>query len=225
MEMKVDVQILKSEREKRAWTQQHLADVTNLSLRTIQRIEKTGTAGSESALAIASAFNFKPDQLIKTKEGSALSEQNLFWRNAAMAGGVSVVFLPILAIMLLSSENAVGDAEIYRFEGGIRIDDSPRYEFGVELKEDQFYILPVDSRHRLIMETQLADDSSRETRVRLLQNDGNVYNILHSSTRPGPGNSLHSLSYRVCEGKTHYWGPSVESIPDCNESPTNTSLY
>ena len=41
MDMKVDSQKLIQLRNARAWSQQHLADVSGLSLRTIQRIEKT----------------------------------------------------------------------------------------------------------------------------------------------------------------------------------------
>ena len=42
MDMKVDSSYIKRERERRAWSQEHLAEVTGLGLRTIQRIEKTG---------------------------------------------------------------------------------------------------------------------------------------------------------------------------------------
>jgi hypothetical protein len=54
--MKVDHSFVKSQREKRAWSQGHLSDVSGLGLRTIQRIEKTGLASYESAQALASVF-------------------------------------------------------------------------------------------------------------------------------------------------------------------------
>jgi ribosome-binding protein aMBF1 (putative translation factor) len=57
MEMQVDTQLIRSEREQRAWSQSHLADVSDLGLRTIQRIEATGHASYESASAIAAAFS------------------------------------------------------------------------------------------------------------------------------------------------------------------------
>jgi transcriptional regulator with XRE-family HTH domain len=56
MEMKVDPSYIRSERERRAWSQEHLAEVTGLGLRTIQRIEKTGTASYESARSLAAVF-------------------------------------------------------------------------------------------------------------------------------------------------------------------------
>jgi len=45
------------ERENRGWTQGHLARVAGLSLRTIQRIEKTGSASFESVTALASVLS------------------------------------------------------------------------------------------------------------------------------------------------------------------------
>jgi transcriptional regulator with XRE-family HTH domain len=56
MGMKVDPSFIKAQRARRAWSQEHLAEVTGLGLRTIQRIEKTGTASYESARSLAAVF-------------------------------------------------------------------------------------------------------------------------------------------------------------------------
>lgn len=57
MEVRVDSNLIKVERESRGWSQGHLAEVAGLSLRTIQRIEKTGTASFESVTALASVLS------------------------------------------------------------------------------------------------------------------------------------------------------------------------
>jgi transcriptional regulator with XRE-family HTH domain len=57
MDMKLNSAVIRQEREKRAWSQDHLAGVTGLALRTIQRIESTGSASYESAGAIAAVFD------------------------------------------------------------------------------------------------------------------------------------------------------------------------
>ena len=57
MEVRVDSNLIKSERENRGWSQGHLASVAGLSLRTIQRIEKTGSASFESVTALASVLS------------------------------------------------------------------------------------------------------------------------------------------------------------------------
>lgn len=59
MDMKINKEILRRERELRAWTQSHLAEVADLSMRTVQRIERTGDASMESAGALAAALNIE----------------------------------------------------------------------------------------------------------------------------------------------------------------------
>lgn len=69
--MKVDTDIdgarVRREREARAWTQEHLAGATGLSLRTIQRIETSGTASFESLNALAAALSLTLAQLRGTE--------------------------------------------------------------------------------------------------------------------------------------------------------------
>jgi transcriptional regulator with XRE-family HTH domain len=57
MEVRVDSNRIRSEREHRGWSQGHLASVAGVSLRTIQRIEKTGSASFESVTALASVLS------------------------------------------------------------------------------------------------------------------------------------------------------------------------
>jgi len=68
VEMKVDVALIKAQREQRAWSQEHLAEVTGLGLRTIQRIEKTGTASYESARSLAAVFGVEVADLRDRRE-------------------------------------------------------------------------------------------------------------------------------------------------------------
>jgi transcriptional regulator with XRE-family HTH domain len=63
MDMKINTAKIIDERQARAWSQQTLADRTNLSLRTIQRVENTGNASLESIKAISEVFNLKPTDL------------------------------------------------------------------------------------------------------------------------------------------------------------------
>ena len=54
--MNVDAQRIRLERERRAWTQAQLAGATGLGLRTVQRIERVGSASFESVQAIAAVL-------------------------------------------------------------------------------------------------------------------------------------------------------------------------
>ena len=54
--MKIDSTFVKKLRDDRSWSQEHLATVAGLSLRTVQRVEAEGSAAAETRMAIASAF-------------------------------------------------------------------------------------------------------------------------------------------------------------------------
>lgn len=78
MEMKVDAKTIRLERERRAWSQEHLAGVSGLGLRTIQRIESNATASYESIKAIAAALNLLAgDLLVRTQPALAETESSL----------------------------------------------------------------------------------------------------------------------------------------------------
>ena len=50
-------------REQRAWTQEHLAAVSGIDVRTIQRAERGEKISADSQLGIANAFELTVDQL------------------------------------------------------------------------------------------------------------------------------------------------------------------
>lgn len=68
MEMKLDKAKLKQHRESKAWSQSHLAEVSGISLRTIQRIEKSGIASPESVKSICATFGIQIDDLAIVEE-------------------------------------------------------------------------------------------------------------------------------------------------------------
>ncbi|MFC6351061.1 helix-turn-helix transcriptional regulator [Stenotrophomonas sp. CW117] len=61
--MKIDANRIRSLREARGWSQEHLAAVAGLSPRTVQRLEAEGKAAHESRMAVAAALGIEPTQL------------------------------------------------------------------------------------------------------------------------------------------------------------------
>lgn len=57
MSFKTDTAKIKRWREERHWSQEHLAQLAGVGLRTLQRIENGQQASSETLKALASAFN------------------------------------------------------------------------------------------------------------------------------------------------------------------------
>lgn len=106
MDMRVDSQRIRAERTQRAWSQEHLANATDLGLRTVQRIEATGMASNESAQAIAAAFGIAVAELLEPetiRRGSGphtwLSAQR-FWVLLAIATIAVIASPPQLTIPL-----------------------------------------------------------------------------------------------------------------------------
>lgn len=57
MQLNTDAAKIKRWREERHWSQEHLADLAGIGLRTVQRIEKGEPASRETMKALAAAFN------------------------------------------------------------------------------------------------------------------------------------------------------------------------
>ena len=61
--MNVNAQKVKNLRTKKSWTQQHLADVCGISLRTVQRVERYGNASNETLMSLASVFEIQQSDI------------------------------------------------------------------------------------------------------------------------------------------------------------------
>lgn len=61
--MKIDSARVRALRERRAWSQEQLAQVAGLNVRTVQRIESGGSASLETRMALAVAFEVTPEAL------------------------------------------------------------------------------------------------------------------------------------------------------------------
>ena len=62
--MEINAALIKATRIDKGWTQQQLADIADVSLRTIQRIESTGSASNESVSALCSSFELEREVLL-----------------------------------------------------------------------------------------------------------------------------------------------------------------
>lgn len=64
MDMQIDSNRIRTERENRAWSQEHLAEVCGVSLRTVQRLESSGAASYETARALAAVLELEVSTLM-----------------------------------------------------------------------------------------------------------------------------------------------------------------
>jgi transcriptional regulator with XRE-family HTH domain len=71
-DMKLSAKTIKRMRAERAWSQEQLAEIADVSLRTIQRVESDGSASRETRMALAAAFDIDIRDLAEPE--AALSE-------------------------------------------------------------------------------------------------------------------------------------------------------
>jgi transcriptional regulator with XRE-family HTH domain len=62
--MSINGAAVRSLRERKSWSQEHLADASGLSVRTIQRVEIEGIASAETRLALAAALDVPVGELM-----------------------------------------------------------------------------------------------------------------------------------------------------------------
>jgi DNA-binding XRE family transcriptional regulator len=89
--MKIDGAKLKTLREERSWSQDHLAGVAALSVRTIQRVEAEGVASSETRMALSAAFGIPPAELLITQAATSAKTPSKNKRIGLICGIVGVV--------------------------------------------------------------------------------------------------------------------------------------
>ncbi|VAW45750.1 hypothetical protein MNBD_GAMMA02-50 [hydrothermal vent metagenome] len=67
--------VLRKLRLQRGWSQEHVAELTDLSVRTIQRIERGGKPSLESAQALAAVFEVDLTTFLPTTGATLMSDQ------------------------------------------------------------------------------------------------------------------------------------------------------
>src|SRR5690554_2391520 len=94
MDMKAKSSIIRKHRTDRLWSQEHLAKVSGLGLRTIQRLESRGSGSQESIKALASVFEVNADTLV-WPDGNFQTYKHRQW------GLVPIASLAILSVIIL----------------------------------------------------------------------------------------------------------------------------
>jgi len=95
VDMKAKSSLIRKLRTERLWSQEHLAQICGLGLRTIQRLESRGSGSNESIKALASVFEIDASTLV-WRDGRYQAYKHRQW------GIASLTVLFILAATLLA---------------------------------------------------------------------------------------------------------------------------
>jgi len=119
--VKLDNKKIQQLRLQQCWSQEELATASGISIRTIQRIEKTGNASLESSKALAAVFELTPAQLQQHSNIEHVTFHFLIkygWI-AAFAISSTLFGLWIIDILIPTLKGANFDAQ-YELHGNFR---------------------------------------------------------------------------------------------------------
>lgn len=80
--MDVRGELIRQLRQQRGWTQQQLAEIADLSLRTVQRVENQGVASNESISALSAVMELPREEILTPSadpEVRARAERQAAW--------------------------------------------------------------------------------------------------------------------------------------------------
>ncbi|MDO3383807.1 helix-turn-helix domain-containing protein [Gilvimarinus algae] len=81
--MNLDGNLVRYQRQGRGWTQQQLADVAALSLRTVQRVENQGIGSHETVSSLCAVLTLEREQLLAPSRRLE-QQQRQQWRVLAL---------------------------------------------------------------------------------------------------------------------------------------------
>ena len=182
MDMRIDRKRVRAERERRAWSQEHLAEVSGLALRTIQRVESAGNGSYETAKALAAVLECDVSDLraasaagpvivapdlapppvrtltrsrrwMSALAASAVLAVGAFFGNAAFAGQV------LLDVALTIDEKETGKHQLITAEG----------------KDAE---IRLEGQLRLIVTPTVTSDGNVAMSIRLYEADGEKFALV-----------------------------------------------
>lgn len=80
MKAKVNTQKIKQLREQRGWSQEQLAEMSKVSLRTLQRMEKDGNCSMESVKSLASVFEMDFKDILQEEDSKKFEGVDFLFR-------------------------------------------------------------------------------------------------------------------------------------------------
>lgn len=196
MDMRIDASRIRGERELRAWSQEQLAEVSGLSLRTVQRVETSGSASFETARSLAAVLGINVAELLRPaaarpnglaarlRQGAIVASLVLglgilFTRNAAAGDvlldvGVSMNSEKLAQNQLVATEGK--SAEI-RLEGQVRLFVNPIVTQDGSILLSMRVEEPAGSKWVEVGEPRVMVANGNEAVVRVTSPKGNKYEI------------------------------------------------
>ncbi len=166
MDMKLDQHIIKSSRAAKAWSQEHLAHVAGLGVRTIQRAESSGLTSYESALAIASALEMSVTELIVSKPKAVVLP--------AMRIRLGILVTFVAGLLFLETNRAVLADQVV-LDVNATVDQKSVSEARRTLGEDETAEFQIGSQYQLVVSPTILESGEVRLSMQLSKYDGEQF--------------------------------------------------
>lgn len=209
MDMKIAASKVRAGRERCAWSQEQLAEVSGLSLRTIQRVETSGSASFETAKALAAVFEVDLSELrapapapaaepvTSARRGSR--KWNYLGLAASLLLAIGILLVPnahagevTLNVALELNDEKLGDHQLVANEGKsaeIRLDGQVRLFVNPIVTADGSILLsmrveePAGQRWVEIGKPRIMVANGTQGQVKVTSPKGKVYRIAITPSR------------------------------------------
>jgi len=161
LDMQLDSPRIRAERERRAWSQEHLAEVSGLSLRTVQRVESSATGSFEIARALAAVFAVDLAGL----QSPPSSPRRLRWRFAGLAASLMVALGAFVARDARSGEVAMAVT--------LSLDRQPASQHQLRTEEGKSARIELEGQVRLFINPMVTRDGAILLSMRVEVPSGN----------------------------------------------------
>jgi len=174
MKVKINSEFIKSNRLNRAWSQEQLAHLAGLSLRTIHRVETNGTASLESIKAIASVLEVPLEQVMQCIKAEEKPVNSRLLRNGVIASLGALLFA---TLSIFVGNTAL--AEQVMLDVNVSVNDEILGEFGnilvVESKEEVFLFEEVA---KILLVTTITENDGLFVSSEIFEFDGLDYELV-----------------------------------------------
>ena len=204
MDVNIDSRFVVAEREKRAWSQQHLAEAAGLALRTIQRIEARGTGSYESAKAIAACLGVQvvdlrtPEEPMKVSFIGSRAARAAGLCGAAAVAGVAALFFSnafaqqVLLDVGVTEEEFLGETA----ESGV---DVRSFKSTLLLDHGEEKDVPLEDEFNLVISPSILDDGKVLLAVKFYEHRDHGFELVDQPRVITPSGEVIELQFVVSE--------------------------
>jgi DNA-binding XRE family transcriptional regulator len=177
--MQADAPLIKSERLKRAWSQEQLAQVSGLGIRTVQRIETGGNASLETVKALAAVLELPIETLLvdtPAPSSASPSHFHLFKPWPAFAAGCATTLVTLGGLFIM--QGAVADQVDMDFS--VRVDNEEVSRSRVVGESGAEVILEASELVRISITPTITDDGTVLLDAEIFAFEDGDYRLLSS---------------------------------------------